>query len=81
MVTTEHGDRVASTLNCVVEVRLPVGRLMVEPVPVTELPTVAPASVFNWYETPLSEAATWMFVPLPEHTMLACALTVLFTGG
>jgi hypothetical protein len=44
MVTAEHGERVASTLNCVVAVRLPVGRLIVEPLPVTGLPTAAPAS-------------------------------------
>ena len=80
MVTTEHGERVPSTLNCVVVVRLPVDRLIVEPVPPTALPTAAPASVFNWYETPLSELATWMFVLLPEHTELAAALTVLSAG-
>src|SRR5439155_5725300 len=39
---------VASTLNCVVVVRFPVGRLIVPPAPATAPPTGAPASVFNW---------------------------------
>ena len=40
---------VAKTLKVVVEVRLPVGKLMVPPVPATAEPTgLLPASFLNW---------------------------------
>jgi hypothetical protein len=81
MVTTEQGERVASTLKVVSDVRLPVGSDRVPPFPSWALPTGVPSSFFNWYETPDSDEATWMFVPLPEHTMAASALTVLSAGA
>jgi hypothetical protein len=47
--STEQGPLVANTLKVVVAVNVPVGRLIVEPVPVTGLPTfVLPESFRSW---------------------------------
>jgi hypothetical protein len=68
---------VAYTLKVVVAVKLPVGKLIIVPVPVTGLPILLLEASLSWKLTPLSEAATVIFVPVPAQTGVAAAATVL----
>ncbi len=72
---------VANMLNVVFTLRLPVGRVMVAPVPDTAVPTLLLSALLrSWYVTPDWELVSCILALVPTQIRLLAALNVLSSG-